>query len=97
MTELIFGIIIIALLIRSHYADQQYYIEREKLLKAIMAKNLPDYDPDATIKEPEEKILDEVELNHASDNLFEKHLKSIVNGQNTEREYTERTDGAEDR
>lgn len=81
MTDIILGLIIGALLVKAYFDERDNKIERERLMKALMAKNLQDYTASEIIdKEPTPEVIpDEVPMDTASESLFEKHLKNLEN------------------
>lgn len=80
MTEIILGLIIIALLIKGYFDEVNNKKERKELVKAVMAKNLQELDASTIMEKdpPEEKLPEEVAFDDVSQSQFEKALD--ING-----------------
>lgn len=80
MTEIILGLIIIALLVKGYFDEVNNKKERKELVKAVMAKNLQELDASTIMEKdpPEEKLPEEVAFDDASQSQFEKALD--ING-----------------
>lgn len=77
MTEIILGLIIIALLVKGYFDEINNKKERKELVKAVMAKNLQEFDSSTIIEkqEPkEDKLPDEIPFDEISYPQFEKAL-----------------------
>lgn len=74
--------VIILLLVKNYLDDVRNGQERDRLMKGIMAKNLREYEDSVTIKEPVEPVLPkDISMDEADENLFKKHLQSILDGE----------------
>lgn len=80
MTEIILGTIIIGLLVKSYFEEVNNKKERKELVKAVMAKNLQEYDSSSIMDKepPEEKLPEELAFDDVSQSQFEKALD--ING-----------------
>lgn len=76
MTEIILGLIIIALLIKGYFDEVNNKKERKELVKAVMAKNLQELDASTIMEKdpPEEKLPEELAFDDVSQSQFEKAL-----------------------
>lgn len=80
MTEIILGLIIIALLVKGYFDEVNNKKERKELVKAVMAKNLQELDASTIMEKdpPEEKLPEELAFDDVSQSQFEKALD--ING-----------------
>lgn len=84
MTEIILACIILALVVTNVYLFQRMMEMNEKYMKAIMAKNLTQYDQSVILDKVDTKTTvkeEPVPLEQADDSTFTKFLKTVTNGQ----------------
>jgi len=95
MTEIIFAIIIIALLAEIYLVNRSLQDERKDWTKAIMAKDLTDLTQNALMeKKPVNDTPNMPEftaLNAEDDELFDKHIQAEINAGKKEFEQEELT------
>jgi hypothetical protein len=83
MFEIILSSVIVALLVEIAYLTKGHQEEIDKLVKALIAKNLQELTTSEIIKEKEPLPVKEepVPLEQADDSVFTKYLKQVNNGQ----------------
>lgn len=84
MTEIILGVLLLA-----HIAYHAWYVretqkEREKMQKAIMAKNLQEYHAseimDSVTQPVPEELSEHIPMEEADDKAFQKAIENELNG-----------------
>lgn len=81
MIDILLGVIILALLVKSYFDEQSNKRERENLTKAFMAKTLQEYTQSKIMEDTEpqeEKVIDELPMESVDESIFEKHLRNIT-------------------
>ena len=85
MFEIILSSVIVALLVEIAYLTKSHQEEIDKLVKALIAKNLQELTSSEIIKEDNKKqkpvIQPPVEVSQADDKTFNKFIKQVNNGQ----------------
>ena len=81
MTEIILGLTILGLLIYHAWYVKQSDVKQNKLLKAIMAKNLQEYESSEIIEKNSTKpddLPDDIEIEDLEEKGFQNYIKRVL-------------------